>query len=152
MPLRAQPPQGCASANFATSANLGDVAIPSFYFFGAAGAVGAAGGAVTGAAGTDVDFVVCRCSTVAPPDPLFFVAMIDSEIDVSMNTTVEMVVAFESSVAEPRGPKAVCEPIPPKAPARSAAFPLCKRITMIKKKHTITCTIVSRTAITTSIV
>ena len=83
-------------------------------------------------------------------EPLLFVAMIDSEIEVSMKTTVEIVVAFESSVAEPRGPKAVWEPIPPKAPARSAALPLCKRITMIRKKHTITCTIVSKAAITTS--
>jgi hypothetical protein len=33
--------------------------------------------------------------------------MIEREIDVSMNSTVEIVVAFERSVAEPRGPKAV---------------------------------------------
>ena len=96
--------------------------------------------------------VGCRCSAVPLPDPLFFVAIIDKEIEVSINTTVEIVVAFESRVAEPRGPKAVWEPIPPNAPARSAALPLCKRITMIRKKHTITCTIVSKTAITTSIV
>jgi hypothetical protein len=78
--------------------------------------------------------------------------MIDSEMDVSMKTTVEIVVALERSVAEPRGPKAVCEPIPPNAPAKSAALPLCKRITMIRKKHTTTCTIVNRIAITTSTV
>ena len=83
-------------------------------------------------------------------EPLFFVAMIDKEIEVSIKTTVEIVVAFDSSVAEPRGPKAVWEPIPPNAPARSAALPLCKRITIIRKKHTTTCTIVSKTAITTS--
>jgi hypothetical protein len=39
--------------------------------------------------------------------PALLVARIDSEMDVNMNTTVEMVVAFESSVADPRGPKAV---------------------------------------------
>jgi hypothetical protein len=76
--------------------------------------------------------------------------MIESEIDVSINTTAEIVVAFESSVADPLGPNAVCEPIPPNAPARSAAFPLCNRITMIRKKHTITCTPVSNALITTS--
>jgi hypothetical protein len=101
-------------------------------------------------AGAEV-FVGCRCSAVPPTlDPLFFVAMIDKEIEVSINTTVETVVTLESSVAEPRGPKAVWEPIPPNAPAKSAALPLCKRITMIRKKHTTTCTIVNKTEITTS--
>jgi hypothetical protein len=102
-------------------------------------------------AGAEV-FVGCRSNAVPVPEPLFLVAMMDNEIEVSIKTTVEIVVAFDSSVADPRGPKAVCEPIPPNAPARSAAFPLCKRITMIRKKHTTTCTIVNRTAITTSIV
>jgi hypothetical protein len=78
--------------------------------------------------------------------------MIDSVIDVTINTTAEIVVAFDSSVAEPRGPKAVCDPMPPNAPARSAALPLCNRITMIRNKHTITCTVVNKTAITTSTV
>jgi hypothetical protein len=55
-----------------------------------------------------------------------------------MKTMAETVVALESSVAEPRGPNAVCEPIPPKAPAKSAAFPLCSRITIIRKRHTTT--------------
>ena len=58
-------------------------------------------------AGAEV-FVGCRCSAVPPAlDPLFFVAMIDKEIEVSINTTVETVVTLERSVAEPRGPKAV---------------------------------------------
>ena len=63
---------------------------------------------------------------------------IDSDNEVTMNNTADMVVALESSVAEPRGPKAVCEPIPPKAPARSAALPLCSNTTMIRKTHTTT--------------
>jgi hypothetical protein len=50
----------------------------------------------------------------------------------------ETVVALESSVAEPRGPNAVCEPMPPNAPAKSAAFPLCSSTTMHKKKQTTT--------------
>src|ERR1019366_7651946 len=107
-----------------------------FYFFaGAAGVACAAGawpvGAATGAcpagagppgagngrpglAGTwpvvpctgAVFFVPCR-SSAAPDTPAPFVARIDNDMDVSMNTTVEIVVAFESSVAEPRGPNAV---------------------------------------------
>ena len=58
-------------------------------------------------AGAEV-FVGCRWSAVPPAaEPLFFVAMIDNDIEVSMKTTVEIVVTLESSVAEPRGPKAV---------------------------------------------
>ena len=116
------------------------------YFFGATGA------GLTGAAGTtgaDV-FTGCRSSAEPAPAPASRVAMIESEIDVSMKTTVEIVVAFDSKVAEPRGPKAVWEPIPPNAPARSAALPLCKRITIMRNKHTTTCTIVKITEITTS--
>jgi hypothetical protein len=82
------------------------------------------------------------------PRPAFRVAMIESDIDVIMNSIADMVVAFDNKVAEPLGPKAVWEPMPPKAPARSAAFPLCSRTTMIKNKHTITCTINKRTYIT----
>ena len=68
----------------------------------------------------------------------------ESDIDVNINTIAEMVVAFESSVAEPRGPNAVCEPIPPNAPAKSAALPLCSNTTIIKNRHTKTCTMVRR--------
>jgi hypothetical protein len=93
MPLRAQPPQGCASANFATSANPG----VCDYFFGVAGC---------GVAGAELR-VGCRSSMVLLPAPALFVAMIESEMDVNIKTTVDTVVAFESSVAEPRGPKAV---------------------------------------------
>jgi hypothetical protein len=53
-----------------------------------------------------------------------------------MNNTAETVVAFDNNVAEPRGPKAVCEPIPPNAPAKSAAFPLCSKTTTIRKRQT----------------
>lgn len=74
--------------------------------------------------------------------------MIESEMDVSINIIVEIVVTLDIIVAEPRGPNAVWEPIPPKAPARSAALPLCRRITTIKNRHTIMCTVVKRIAIT----
>jgi hypothetical protein len=72
-------------------------AISIYYFFGVAGA---------GMAGAEV-FVGCRSKAVPVPEPLFLVAMIDNEIEVSIKTTVEIVVAFDSSVADPRGPKAV---------------------------------------------
>jgi len=72
------------------------------------------------------------------PRPAFRVAMIESVNDVTIKATAEIVVAFDSSVAEPRGPKAVCEPMPPNAPAKSAAFPLCSKTTMIRKMQTIT--------------
>jgi hypothetical protein len=59
---------------------------------------------------------------------------------VSIKRIVEIVVALESTVADPRGPKAVCEPMPPNAPARSAALPLCSRTTITRNTHTIICT------------
>jgi hypothetical protein len=64
--------------------------------------------------------------------------MIDNDNEVTMNKTAETVVALESIVADPRGPNAVCDPIPPNAPARSAALPLCSKTTMIRNRHTIT--------------
>ncbi len=85
-------------------------------------------------------FVVC-CTTdllLVPPR----VATIESVMEVSMNRIAEIVVAFESTVAEPRGPNAVCEPMPPKAPARSAALPLCSNTTITKNAQTRTCTMV----------
>src|SRR5579863_5838304 len=88
-------------------------------------------------AGSDC-FAGALRSRIVAPTPALCVARIESAIDVHMNKIAESVVAFESSVAEPRGPKAVCEPIPPKAPARSAALPLCRRITTIKNRHTAT--------------
>ena len=85
-----------------------------------------------------VVFAPWRSSTGPTDVPALRVATMDSEIDVSMNKTAEIVVAFERSVADPRGPNAVCEPMPPKAPARSAALPLCSKTTMIRKRQTTT--------------
>jgi len=90
-----------------------------------------------GTTGADV-FVGCLCSAVPVPDPPLFVAIIDNDMDVTINRTAEIVVALESNVADPRGPKAVWDPMPPNAPARSAALPLCSRITTIRNRHTMT--------------
>ena len=79
----------------------------------------------------------CRSRTL-PEAVAFRVARIASVSEVTMNTAAAMVVAFERTVAEPRGPKAVCDPIPPNAPAKSAALPLCSSTTTTKKKQTIT--------------
>ena len=46
-------------------------------------------------------------SNTLAPRPAFRVARIESESDVIMKITADTVVALESSVAEPRGPKAV---------------------------------------------
>jgi hypothetical protein len=104
------------------------------------------GGSVVVLAGCLVEVGAgCLSKIVLPPvAPDRFVAIIESESDVTMNRIAEAVVAFESSVADPRGPNAVCEPIPPNAPAKSAAFPLCNRTTTIKNRQTKTCTNVNK--------
>jgi hypothetical protein len=55
-----------------------------------------------------------------------------------MNITAHQVVAWESTVAAPRGPNAVWLPAPPNAPAKSAALPLCSNTTMISTRQFIT--------------
>ena len=101
------------------------------------------GGSVVVLAGCLVEAGPGCLSRIVLPTPACRVARIDRDREVIMNTIAEPVVAFESSVADPRGPNAVCEPIPPNAPARSAAFPLCNRTTTIRNRHTKTCTIVN---------
>jgi hypothetical protein len=105
------------------------------------GAEGTAG--VTGFAGADFAGAVWRSKTL-PEEAAPRVARIANVSDVTMKIAAASVVAFESSVADPRGPNAVCDPMPPKAPARSAALPLCSNTTTIKKKQTITWMIVMR--------
>lgn len=87
-------------------------------------------GAVTGAR---------RFSSTLPVlgDRLF--ARITRTSEVIMNNEAAIVVALESMVAPPRGPNTVCDPIPPNAPAKSAAFPLCSSTTMIRKKQIMMC-------------
>jgi hypothetical protein len=55
-----------------------------------------------------------------------------------MNIIAHHVVAFDKTFAAPRGPKAVWLPAPPKAPARSAALPLCSNTTTISTMQLIT--------------
>ena len=94
------------------------------------------------APGTDC-FAGIFFSSIVDVPPVLRMATIDRASDVHIKTIAEIVVAFESSVAEPRGPNAVCEPIPPNAPARSAAFPLCNSTTMIRNRQTNTWIIVN---------
>src|SRR6266705_1706882 len=53
----------------------------------------------------------------------------------TINITAHQVVAWESTVAAPRGPKAVWLPAPPNAPARSAALPLWSKTTTINTRQ-----------------
>src|SRR5437660_9655718 len=53
----------------------------------------------------------------------------------SINITAHQVVALDNTFAAPRGPNAVWLPAPPKAPAMSAALPLCSSTTMIRNKQ-----------------
>jgi hypothetical protein len=71
-------------------------------------------------------------------------AYIDKVIEVIMNATADHVVALESALAAPRGPKAVWLPCPPKAAEMSPLFPLCSRTTMIMKKQTSIWMVVTR--------
>ncbi len=114
------------------------------------GAAGVAGTGVTGGvlaepllaglfwAGADFTGAFCRSKTL-PEEAALRVAKIASVSEVIMKIAAASVVAFERIVADPRGPNAVCDPMPPKAPARSAALPLCSNTTTIKNKQTIIC-------------
>jgi hypothetical protein len=103
------------------------------------GAAGIAGTPVFAGpdAGADFAGAFWRSNTL-PEEAAPRVAKIAKVSDVIMKIAAASVVAFESSVADPRGPNAVCDPMPPKAPARSAALPLCNSTTIIKNKQTMT--------------
>ena len=96
-----------------------------------------AGALEPGCAGAVFTGAFCRSSTL-PEEAAFRVARIASDSDVIMKSAAAIVVAFDRTVADPRGPKAVCDPIPPNAPAKSAALPLCSRTTTTRKKQTMT--------------
>ena len=74
--------------------------------------------------------------------------MIAKVNEVIIKRAAAIVVAFDKTVAVPRGPNTVCDPMPPNAPARSAAFPLCKRTTMIRKKQIAICKPVTKYTMT----
>jgi hypothetical protein len=97
-----------------------------------AGVVAGAGGVVTGAGfGAGLE----TFSRIELPCPTALSVRSTMAMAHSMNMTAHQVVAFESTLAAPRGPKAVWLPAPPKAPARSAALPLWSSTTMIRTKQ-----------------
>src|ERR1700722_11080360 len=65
----------------------------------------------------------------------------------SMKRNPAHVVSRVRRLAAPRGPKAVCEPCPPKAPARSADLPCWRRTTPTRKRQTTTCRMTRRVTI-----
>jgi hypothetical protein len=107
-------------------------------YLAGAGCEGGAAGRCAGAAGREV---LCDPFTLDRTDPeevapLRRTAKIESVMEVNMNSTADQVVALERAVAAPRGPNAVWLPIPPNAAAMSPLFPLCRRTTTTRKKHT----------------
>ena len=111
-----------------------------FYYF-----LGAGGGVAGALAGAD-----CVSSTDDPPPPLREAAT-DRLSDVIMKRIAAIVVALERTVAAPRGPNAVWLPIPPKAPAKSAALPLCSNTTRIRNTQASTCTVVRKITIASTL-
>lgn len=142
-----EPPRPCGRSHLkAVRLPISPLPLGTTYFFAGAGrgtTVGTGAGFAPGTTGAAVCFPVFRLR-IELLVPLDRVATIERLMDVIINKTAEIVVALESRVVEPRGPKAVCEPCPPNAPARSAAFPLCSNTTMIRNRHTITCRVVRR--------
>jgi len=67
-----------------------------------------------------------------------------SEIDVMMKIPASQAVALVRRLAAERGPKAVCEPWPPKAAARSALLPCCSRMMMTSNTQTMTWMVVTK--------
>ena len=107
--------------------------------FAGAGAAGFAGdGVVFGGAGAVVSSKIEPISPASAP-----ARFTDSAMEVIMKTIAHHVVARERNVAAPRGPKAVWLPAPPKAPAKSAAVPLCSITTITSMKQTRMCRVTS---------
>ncbi len=163
-PARCYPlaPQASASANSATSAWVTLTNSYVSYFLGVAG-VGAPGpgaGWFSGLPFWSVTFtegplvwgaacvgtVFLYLSSTLPPVTAapWRLDMIASVSAVIMNKPAAIVVAFERMVFAPRGPKTVCDPIPPNAPARSAALPLWSSTTIIRKRQITTWMVVTR--------
>ena len=63
--------------------------------------------------------------------------MTDRTIEVTIKMTADQVVALVRTLAAERGPKAVCDPMPPNAAATSALLPLCSSTTITMKMQTI---------------
>jgi hypothetical protein len=93
-----------------------------------AGAAGVVAGAVFGAGLETRSRIELPCPTALSVRSTMAKAQ-------SMNMTAHHVVALESTLAAPRGPKAVWLPAPPNAPARSAALPLWSKTTTINTRQ-----------------
>jgi hypothetical protein len=103
---------------------------------------GATGAGVAGCVAAGVAFFALSRRVVPELPPR--VAKMDSVSEVSMNSAAAIVVAFDNTVADPRGPNTVWDPMPPKAPAKSAALPLWSSTTTTRNTQTITCITVRR--------
>src|SRR6267142_609360 len=105
-------------------------------------APGAGPGVVAGVvAGTEATGFGAGCETfcrIELPCPTALSLRSTNAMAQSMNMMAHHVVAFERTLAAPRGPKAVWLPAPPNAPAKSAALPLCSSTTMISTRQLIT--------------
>jgi hypothetical protein len=110
---------------------------------GAAGAGADAGAVGAGTAGGVFDVFENCCNTELPAGATVEFWCMVKAMEVSMNMMAHHVVALERKVAAPRGPNAVWLPAPPKAPAKSAASPLCSIITIIKSPQMTTCNVTS---------
>src|SRR5229473_309209 len=102
------------------------------------------GVAVCGVAGTGLGTGLETCCRTDPPCSTPLSVRRTRAIAHTMNMMAHQVVALDKIVAAPRGPKAVWLPAPPKAPAISAALPLCSSTTMIRNKQLITKNVGSR--------
>jgi hypothetical protein len=87
-------------------------------------------------AGTETGDEVVPCRTECGPEERTYNTV--RLIEVTMKMTADQVVSRVSTLAAARGPNAVCEPCPPKAPARSAERPCCSKTTPIRNRHTST--------------
>jgi hypothetical protein len=67
-----------------------------------------------------------------------------SEIEVMTKIPASQAVERVSRLAAERGPKAVWEPWPPKAAARSALLPCCSRMMMMSNRQTMTWIVVTK--------
>src|SRR6266849_2166709 len=127
---------GCSGAGgeFAGGCFAGGGVVGAGVLLGVGCGAPGCGVSVFGAAGfTGAGFE--NFSSTEPPCPTPLSVCSTRASAQTMNITAHQVVARESTVAAPRGPNAVWLPAPPKAPARSAALPLCSSTTMIRNKQ-----------------
>ena len=123
---------GCCPAGGCDDGCVFDCGVAGVEAGGAVGFVAGIAGVVAGAG------LGAGCETFCRTEPPCSTALSlrnTKAIAHSMNMTAHHVVAFERTLAAPRGPNAVWLPAPPNAPARSAALPLCRSTTTISTKQ-----------------